>query len=99
MLSYKETELIKDYLKRNKSFNLNDLCKYLIDNGSSAESYSTGKLKIYPLVAVFIKTFMDGIESEIFENNVFFVIKGELPGNVEFEKKELPSEIGQLSLF
>ncbi|WP_209124413.1 DUF3895 domain-containing protein [Alkalihalobacillus sp. BA299] len=105
MLSYKEKELIKDYLIRHNLFNLKDLCNYLMDNGASKETYSTGKPKIFPYAAVYIKSYIPGIEMKRHENNILYEIKGELPVNTEMEEevepkeKNTPSKIGQLSLF
>ncbi|TLS36494.1 DUF3895 domain-containing protein [Pseudalkalibacillus caeni] len=109
MLSYKEKELVKDYLQRHNSFKLKELCNYLIDNGSSKETYSSGKLKIYPYAAIYIKSFIPDIAIRELENeDLFYEIKGELPvetEDVENEKSnepdedEVADESGQLSLF
>ncbi|MFC0471537.1 DUF3895 domain-containing protein [Halalkalibacter kiskunsagensis] len=107
MLSYKEKELIKDYLIRNNFFTLIDLCNYLIDNGSSTAKYSTGKFHIYPYVAVFLETYVTSSALEIkqLENNIQYKIIGELSinnerkDNKENKDKEKIIETGQLSLF
>ena len=105
LLSYKEKELIKDYLLRHNSFNLNDLCNYLIDNGSSIKSFSTGKLKIYPYVAVYIKSYTPNIEIKRLKNNVLYEVKEVLPNNTDYasenrgKMEDKPKALEQLSLF
>ncbi|WP_332698288.1 DUF3895 domain-containing protein [Halalkalibacter lacteus] len=107
MLSYKEKELIKDYLMRYNYFNLTELCDYLIDNGSSGDTYSTGKYKIYPYVAVFLESFVPSSVMEIKknENNVQYKIIGdlsikkEIKDNKESKEEDTITETGQLSLF
>lgn len=105
MLSFKEKELIKDYVKRYNTFQLSDLCDYLIENGSNTEVYSTGKYKIYPYVAIFIESYLPSSQLEILntENNVQYKIIGKVPedkeDNSEIKEPEKQSKMGQLSLF
>jgi hypothetical protein len=107
LISYKEKELIKDYISRHESFNLTSLCDYLIENGSSAKTYSTGKYKIYPRIAVVLETYVKDslIEMSLVENNIQYKRIGELSIDKKSEEtretKEEDSEpeMGQLSLF
>ncbi|KHF39457.1 DUF3895 domain-containing protein [Halalkalibacter okhensis] len=109
MLSYKEKELIKDYVTRHEFFSLTELCDYLIENGSSSETYSTGKYKIYPQVALEIESYVKGsiIEMNLGENTVQYKRVGVISDNKEKEleqtkketKEDPEPEMGQLSLF
>jgi hypothetical protein len=111
LLSYKEKELIKDYLTRHEFFTLNNLCDYLIENGSSSETYSTGKYKIYPQIAVVVETYVKDsiIEMSLVENDVQYKRMGDLSINKEPEEdreeteeteEDSEPEMGQqLSLF
>jgi hypothetical protein len=113
MLSYKEKELIKDYMNREKTFNLQNLCTYLIENGSSKDAYSTGKLKLYPYVAVYAKqiTTSSTLEIERKDTDITYHLKEELTAPDEEltlleeemkTKSEETKEVeknGQLTLF
>ncbi|MGO4889882.1 hypothetical protein ACJ2A9_19210 [Anaerobacillus sp. MEB173] len=85
MLSQKEKELIKEYISKNSSFTLIDLCNYLIDHGSSSSTYLTGKYKIYPYAAIFIESYLPQpmVDIKHSENNVHYKIIGELSNQAE----------------
>ncbi|MDT8861344.1 DUF3895 domain-containing protein [Alkalihalobacillus sp. MEB130] len=108
MLSTKETELIKEYITRNQLFHLTELCEYLIENGSSSQTYSTGRYKIYPYAAIYLESLQASIEMDITltEKNVRYKVKNPISITTEEkeEKKEVKIEkeedgMEQLSLF
>ncbi|MDC3424264.1 hypothetical protein NC797_07050 [Aquibacillus sp. 3ASR75-11] len=108
LLTYKEIENIKDFVERHDSFKLTDICEFLIKNGSSKDTYSSGKLKLYPLVGVYIKEHVPGslLEMEHIENNVQYSKLEEISIDDEEGKegglkdnRELKQCRGQLSLF
>jgi hypothetical protein len=104
LLSNKEKELINDFITKNGSFKLTDVCDFLIDNGSSKETYSSGKFKLYPLIGVYLKTFVINslLEMIHIENNVHYTKIGTISFDSKLEfgiDKKQQTDIGQLSLF
>ena len=107
MLSFKEKELINDFLTKNESFKLTDVCDYLIKKGSTQNTYSSGRYKIYPLIGVYLKAFVLNslLKMSHTENNVEYTKIGDISidskikiMDIETDKKATTEE-GQLSLF
>ncbi|GAE28123.1 hypothetical protein JCM9140_4318 [Halalkalibacter wakoensis JCM 9140] len=109
MLSTREKEVLNDYVHVHSTFTLNDVCNYLIENGSTSQTYSTGKYKIYPYVAVFLESYVSNSILEInhLENDAQYKVVGTISKENETEKeierkeevKEDEPQLGQLSLF
>lgn len=98
LLSVKEKEIIKRYLVVHSSFSLNDLCNELIKQGSSSQTYVSGKYKIFPYVGTFIKSLTSTSNLKIIHSEEdLFITVNQMEESLETE--EVLEDSGQLGLF
>jgi len=105
MLTFKESNIVKDFITQNDIFRLTDVCNFLVENGSDKSTYSTGKLRIYPMVGAYIKSVIpkDKLEIKHIENDVLYTkvsnLSFEVESEVEMQVEKDKRNLGQLSLF
>lgn len=80
-------------MRKGELFNLTELCAYIMENGSTTETFITGKPKVFPYIALMLereKEKFEKVKIEINENktDVLYLFSEPRVKNVDTEVEE-----------